>query len=226
MKHKQQAVATALLGNKPSDKQIASPLDKTQRKNSSVPIGQSNSGKIATSKPLSPLKQSHASATDNLNLGSARGGNDLSLFSPVSSRKQKRSQKKNEAQTQKSEEPGYTSDCSDATPKRVTSFKTRLSVNFFVPPAEHDANVKLYTAAKKWMAKVLECDNISLLPWYKSDMCEDRIRKVADIPTSLFMFKKYFQRANPNEKGGKVYTDVMITHTKPMEVIVGDLSWF
>ena len=95
---------------------------------------------------------------------------------------------------------------------------------FFVPPAEHDADVKLYTAAKKWMAKVLECDNISLLSWYESDMCEDRIRKVADIPTSLFMFKKYFQRANPNEKGGKVYTDVMITHTKPMEVIVRDLS--
>jgi hypothetical protein len=89
MKHKQQSVATALLGNKPSDKQITSPIDKTQRKNSSVPIGQSHSGKIATSKPLNPLKQSHASATDNLNLGSARGGNDLSPFSQVSSRKQK-----------------------------------------------------------------------------------------------------------------------------------------
>ena len=46
----------------------------------------------------------------------------------------------------------------------VNSKMTRLSVNFFVPPAEHDADVKLYMAAKKWMTKVLECDNVSILP--------------------------------------------------------------
>ena len=91
MKHKQPSVATALLGNLASDKQT-SPIDKTPGKTNSVPTGQSPTGKTATSKTISPLKQSHATATDNLNLGSARGGNDLSLFSPILSRKQKRSQ--------------------------------------------------------------------------------------------------------------------------------------
>ena len=82
---------------------------------------------------------------------------------------------------------------SDSTQKHLTSLKTGLLVHFFVPPAKHDADVELINAAKKWMTKLVECDNVALLPWYDSYMGEERIKKVADVPSSLFMFKKYFQ---------------------------------
>ena len=90
-------------------------------------------------------------ATDNLSLGSPRGSNELSLFSPVLSRTQKRSQNKWNKQSRQSDNnnSGYTSDGSDATEKLFTSLTNRFSVNFFVPPAEHDAYVKLFTEAKK-----------------------------------------------------------------------------
>ena len=122
---------------------------------------------------------------------------------------------------------GYASDGSDTTPRRSSSFQTRISVNFFVPPSENEADKKLFAVASKWMAKILESDNkVHLLPWFDSDMGEDAISTFKDIPTSLFMFKKYFQRANPNEKGGKVYTDLYLAHSKPMKEIQGDLSWW
>ena len=64
------------------------------------------------------------------------------------------------------------------------------------------------------------------MPWFNSDMGEAPLRKASDIPSSFFLFKKYFQRANPKEEGGKVYTDVYLSHTKPMEEIKGNLSWW
>ena len=81
-------------------------------------------------------------------------------------------------------------------------------------------------AAKKRMTKLVECDNVAILPWYDSDMGENRIKQVSDTPSSLFMFEKYFQRANPKEKGEKIYTDIYLTHTKRIEIILEDLSWF
>ena len=195
----------------------------------------------ANSSKSSPLVNAQTTPNDNRNLGSARGGDDPSanstlnacnkarglnssaFFTPVTSKKQRRKEK----QLNDTEGDDADSITSDSTQKRATSLKTCLSVNFFVPPAEHDADVKLINVAKKWMTKLMECDNnVAILPWYDSDMGEDRITKVSNIPPSLFMFKKYFQRGNPKEEGGKVYTDVYLSHTKPMEVIKGDLSWF
>ena len=99
---------------------------------------------------------------------------------------------------------GNESDGIDATPKRSSSYITRISVIFFVPPSENEADKKLLLAASKWMSKMEESDNkIALLPWYDGDMGELPIRSFKDIPSALFMFKKYFTRANPNEKGVK-----------------------
>ena len=86
--------------------------------------------------------------------------------------------------------------------------------------------MKLYSAAKRWMTKLQECDKVTLMPWFDSDIGEAPLRKASDIPSSFFLFKKYFQRANPKEEGGKVYTDVYLSHTKPMEEIKGNLSWW
>ena len=81
--------------------------------------------------------------------------------------------------------------------------------------------------AHKWMAKMTEVDNkIALLPWYDSNTGEYTIPSYKNIPTSLFLFKKYFQRANPNEKGGKVYTDLFFFHSKPIKELKGDMSWW
>ena len=130
-------------------------------------------------------------------------------------------------ETQETEHEGYESDATDKTSKRSSKYRTRISVNFFVPPSENEADQKLYIAARKWMVKMAESDNsVALLPWWDSDMGENVISSFKDIPTSLFMFKKYFQRANPNEKGGKVYTDLYLAHSKPIAEIQGDLSWW
>ena len=54
---------------------------------------------------------------------------------------------------------------SDSTVKRSTQYQTRLNVNFFVPPSQDEAHVKLFSIAKKWMAKMSECDlKLELLP--------------------------------------------------------------
>ena len=122
---------------------------------------------------------------------------------------------------------GYESDGTDTTPKRSSTYTTRISVNFFVPPSENEADKKLLSAASKWMSKMEESDSkITLLPWYDSDMNELPIQSYKDIPSALFMFKKYFTRANPNEKGGKIYTDVKLSHSKPLIEIKGDISWW
>ena len=130
-------------------------------------------------------------------------------------------------ETHETDHEGYESDATDKTSKRSSKYRTRISVNFFVPPSENEADQKLYIAARKWMVKMAESDNsVALLPWWDSDMGENVISSFKDIPTSLFMFKKYFQRANPNEKGGKVYTDLYLAHSKPIAEIQGDLSWW
>ena len=80
---------------------------------------------------------------------------------------------------------------------------------FFVPPSENKADQKLYIAPQKWLAKTMESDpKITIIPRYNSDLGEDTIKSFKDMSTSLFLFKKYCQRANPNGKGGKVYTGV------------------
>ena len=43
----------------------------------------------------------------------------------------------------------------DATQIRPTSLLTRVSDNFFIPPIANEADVKLYSASKRWMNKVL-----------------------------------------------------------------------
>jgi len=138
---------------------------------------------------------------------------------------QKVFKRNNESQTNENE--GYESEGTDTTPRRMSSYITRISVNFFVPPSENEADKKLFSAASKWMSKMEESDNkVTLLPWYDSDMSEQPIKSFKDIPTALFMFKKYFTRGNPNEKGGKIYTDVKISHLKPIIEIKGDISWW
>ena len=77
------------------------------------------------------------------------------------------------------------------------------------------------------MTKMQESDpKLEILPWYSNDIGEEPIKNFKSIPTSLFLFKKYFQRANPKENGGKIYTDVYISHSKPIEELTGDLSWW
>ena len=76
-------------------------------------------------------------------------------------------------------------------------------------------------------SKMAESNNkIIILPWYDSDMCEQIIRLPKEIPSSLFMFRKYFTRANPKEKGGKIYIDVKLFHSKPPTEIIEDISWW
>ena len=97
---------------------------------------------------------------------------------------------------EKSEQEGYESDATDTTSKRGSKYRTRISVNFFVPPSENEADQKLYLVAKKWMVKMAESDNnVTLLPWWDSDMGENTISSFKDIPTSLFMFKKILSKS-------------------------------
>lgn len=59
-----------------------------------------------------------------------------------------------------------------------------------------EADMKLYEAARKWMAKMQECDKkLEVLPWYTDDMTEDHLKSYKNIPITLYQFKKYFQRA-------------------------------
>lgn len=67
---------------------------------------------------------------------------------------------------------------------------------------------------------------VAVLPWFDSDCGEDTIHSFKDIPTSLFLFKKYFQKAKPNEKGGMIYTDLFLNHSKPIDALLGDMSWW
>ena len=45
---------------------------------------------------------------------------------------------------------GNESDGTDTTPKRSSTYITQISVNFFVPPSENEANKKLLSAASKY----------------------------------------------------------------------------
>ena len=168
----------------------------------------------------------NAKAKDSENYSGTNVNNTTQFTKVKSSRNKSNDQTKKIVEKNSGAEDDQRSISSDATPKRSTSLLTRVSVNFFVPPCENEADVKLYNAAKRWMTKLQECDKVAIMPWFDSDMGENTLRKASDIPTSLFLFKKYFQRANPKEEGGKIYTDVYLSHTKPIEEIKGDLSWW
>ena len=128
---------------------------------------------------------------------------------------------------QDSDEESQTSMATDTIEHVSNSFHIRVTGNFFVPPSEHDVDKKIFSVAQKWMAKMAESDKkVVLLPWYDSDCGEDTICSYKDIPTSLFLSKKHFHRAKPNEKGGKIYTDLFLNHSKPIDELQGDMSWW
>ena len=71
-----------------------------------------------------------------------------------------------------------------------------------------------------------ECDpKLEILPWYDSDMGEDIVKSIKDTPSSLYLFKKYFQRAIPKEKGGMIYIDVSLSHCKSIIELKEYLEW-
>ena len=116
---------------------------------------------------------------------------------------------------------------SESTVKQTNQFKTRLSVNLFTLPSPDRPDQVLFEAGKKWFSKMKDADAAcKILPWFDDAISEAPIHSFKDIPSSLFIFKKYFSRARPSDKGGKVYTDVMITHSRPIDELKDDLDWW
>ena len=121
-------------GEEESENKGTSPVKDTEREKSKSPLNTSTDEILTTD-----------SDDDNNGLKDK----DSTLLTEETSKSPTAGLKTTGLETQeKSENDGYESDATDTTSKRGSKYRTRISVNFFVPPSENEADQKLYIVAK------------------------------------------------------------------------------
>ena len=139
---------------------------------------------------------------------SARGGNDLGSNADEAGWKQ----------------VGDTE--SIVTAKRDNIVRTRIGLTLTLPP-DKEPDKKLSLETQKWFDKMKEIDGqFTLLPWKKADEGQPSIRVSNRLPHLMSKMRMYLSRANVKSVGGKVYADVYVSHSVPMEDLKGDSEWF
>ena len=118
-------------------------------------------------------------------------------------------------------------DDSVGTEKRDNIHRTRIGIVLNIPPCKNEPDKKLASEAQKWFAKMKEIDDkFVLVPWKKENQDKGIVRKMEKIPSTMSKFRVYFNRAQARSEGGKVYTDVFVQHTIPINDLKGDAEWF
>ena len=111
---------------------------------------------------------------------------------------------------------------------QITGNIKRTRMGFMVTMRESkDPDKQLSILLQKWFIKMKEVDaKFFILPWKVAERMKPAIRDVKKIPNMMSKIKTYFSRAQVRSNGGKVYTDVYVQHSIPIEDIKGDSEWF
>ena len=104
--------------------------------------------------------------------------------------------------------------------------KTRIGLMMTLPPST-EPDKCLTTHLQEWFKKMSEIDKkFTVLSWKTEDGPKYPIKGPQYIPNTISRLRTYFFRVQARSAGGKVYADVFIQHSLPIDDIKGDAEWF
>ena len=113
-----------------------------------------------------------------------------------------------------------------ATTKVDNIRRTRIGMMITLPPSK-EPDKCLSAHLKKWFNKMKEIDNkFTVISWKTEEGPKQPIKEEGNIPNTISKLRVYFTRAQVKTIGGKVFMDVFVQHTIPMDEIRGDAEWF
>ena len=115
---------------------------------------------------------------------------------------------------------------SEATTKVDNIKKTRMGLMLTIP-ASKEPDKLLANYLQKWFNKMKEMDNnFRVISWKTEDGPKYPIKESKNIPNVISKLRVYFARIQARPSGGKVFTDVFVQHTIPVDDLRGDTEWF
>ena len=109
-----------------------------------------------------------------------------------------------------------------ATTKVDNVKRTRIGLMLTVPSSK-EPDKKLNLQLVKWFTKMREMDkNFTVISWRKEDGPKYPIKCPKNIPDTTSKMRVYFARIQARATGGRVYADVFIHHSIPLDDLRGD----
>ena len=113
-----------------------------------------------------------------------------------------------------------------ATTKVDNVKRTRIGLMLTLPSSK-EPDKTLVLQITKWFNKMKEMDEkFTVISWRKQDGPKYPLKNPKNIPDTISKLRVYFARVQARSAGGKVYADVFIQHTIPLDDIRGDAEWF
>jgi hypothetical protein len=113
-----------------------------------------------------------------------------------------------------------------ATTKADNINRTRMGLMITLPPSK-ELDKRLTLELQKWFNKMKEVDKkFTVISWKKEDGPMQPIREAKHIPNVISKLRVYFSRIQARSSGGKIFTDVFVQHTIPINDLRGDTEWF
>ena len=113
-----------------------------------------------------------------------------------------------------------------ATTKVDNVKRTRIGLMLTLPSSK-EPDKKLNLLLVKWFTKMKEMDkNFTVISWRKEDGPKYPIKCSKHIPDTISKMRVYFARIQARATGGRVYADVFIHHSIPLDDLRGDAEWF
>ena len=94
-------------------------------------------------------------------------------------------------------------------------------------PAAKEPDKLLANYLQIWFKKMKEMDNnFRVISWKTEDGPKQPIKESKHIPNVISKLRVYFARIQARTSGGKIFTDVFVQHTIPVDDLRGDTEWF
>ena len=117
-------------------------------------------------------------------------------------------------------------DESMATTKADNVTRTRIGLMLTVQSSK-EPDKCLSLVLQKWFNKMQELDkNFTVISWRKGDGPRFPIKEAKSIPNVISKLRIYFHRIQARSAGGRVFADVFVHHSIPMDDLKGDMEWF
>ena len=109
-----------------------------------------------------------------------------------------------------------------ATTKADNIKRTRMGLMITLPSSK-EPDKRLTLEIQKWFDKMKEVDKkFTVISWKTEDGHMQPIRDTKYIPNVISKLRVYFARIQARSSGGKIFTDVFVQHTIPINDLRGD----
>lgn len=117
-------------------------------------------------------------------------------------------------------------DDSMATTKADNVTRTRIGLMVNTQSSK-EPDKCLALVLQKWFNKMQELDKkFTVISWRKGDGPRFPIKEAKSIPNVISKLRIYFHRIQARSAGGRVFADVFVHHSIPMDDLKGDMEWF